>query len=56
MINKLINGQTGIMKTKFIKSAIRTASETQTQLPWTRGSRRAAFIAKRAAKDLRKSA
>lgn len=44
------------MKTRFIKSTLRTAAETKTALPWARGTRRAAFIAKRTAKPLAKSA
>ena len=37
------------MKTnaRFIKSLIETAAKTDTPLPWARGARRAAFIAKR---------
>ncbi|MEO0939090.1 MAG: hypothetical protein AAFY38_13130 [Pseudomonadota bacterium] len=44
------------MKTRFITSTLRTAAKTKTTLPWTRGTRRAAFIAKRNAKPLAKSA
>lgn len=45
-------------KTRFIKSVIATADANATpQLPWARGKRRAAFIAKRqAAQNTRKSA
>ncbi|MCX7567000.1 hypothetical protein OS189_11670 [Sulfitobacter sp. F26169L] len=37
------------MKTnaRFIKSITKTAAENDTVMPWARGSRRAAFIAKR---------
>ena len=35
--------------TRFIKSIVDTASKTDTVMPWARGTRRAAFIAKRAA-------
>jgi hypothetical protein len=34
---------------RFIKSITRTAAASETTLPWARGARRAAFIAKRAA-------
>jgi len=34
---------------RFTKSVIKTAQENTTQLPWARGARRAAFIAKRKA-------
>lgn len=47
------------MKTnkRFVKSVIETAAKTETVMPWTRGSRRAAFIAKRnAIPNLRKTA
>lgn len=39
------------MKTnqRFIKSVTKTASETDVQMPWERGARRASFIAKRKA-------
>lgn len=37
--------------TRFIKSIIETAAKDETVMPWTRGARRAAFIAKRAAHD-----
>ncbi|MEO9575083.1 MAG: hypothetical protein ABJ263_17080 [Tateyamaria sp.] len=44
-------------KTRFIKSVVKSAKEDTTQLPWARGTRRAAFIAKRnSAAVLRKSA
>jgi hypothetical protein len=37
------------MKTnaRFIKSVTKTAADTDVALPWTRGARRAAFIAQR---------
>lgn len=47
------------MKTnkRFIRSIIETASKTDTVMPWTRGARRAAFIAKRnSVPSLRKTA
>ncbi|MDU8909678.1 hypothetical protein [Aestuariicoccus sp. MJ-SS9] len=34
---------------RFIKSVLKTAQDTQVQMPWARGSRRRAFVAKRAA-------
>lgn len=42
------------MKTnqRFIKSICETAAKEETTLPWARGSRRAAFIAKRKAAEL----
>ncbi len=46
------------MKTnsRFIKSVIDAAEKNETVLPWTRGARRAAFIAKRQAPIKRKTA
>ncbi len=48
------------MKTnaRFIKSITKAAAENDTVMPWARGTRRAAFIAKRTAAQapLRKSA
>jgi len=42
---------------RFIQNAVATAKAEAPALPWTRGARRAAFIAKRAAPaPLRKSA
>lgn len=37
------------MKTgkRFIKSIVKAATETEHAMPWQRGARRAAFIAKR---------
>ena len=37
------------MKTnaRFIKSVTKTAADTEVAMPWARGARRAAFIAKR---------
>lgn len=31
-------------KARFIKSIIEAASQNQTEMPWARGNRRAAFI------------
>lgn len=43
--------------TRFIKSIIETAAKDDTVMPWARGARRVAFIAKRnAVKPQRKSA
>ncbi|UWR23155.1 hypothetical protein [Sulfitobacter sp. S190] len=44
--------------TRFIKSIVAAAAENDTVMPWARGTRRAAFIAKRKATThtLRKSA
>ncbi|WP_299935593.1 hypothetical protein [uncultured Pelagimonas sp.] len=36
-------------KTRFIKSIVATAKETQTQMPWERGATRMASIARRRA-------
>ncbi|WP_174234439.1 hypothetical protein [Sulfitobacter sp. SK012] len=46
------------MKTnkRFTKSITETAAKNDTVMPWARGARRAAFIAKRTAEPLRKSA
>ena len=33
--------------TRFIKSVTKAALDTDVAMPWTRGARRAAFIAKR---------
>jgi hypothetical protein len=33
--------------TRFIKSVVAAAAKNDTVMPWTRGARRAAFIAKR---------
>lgn len=42
---------------RFIKSVIKAAAAEQPQMPWARGARRAAFIAKRKTPEpLRKSA
>lgn len=35
------------MKARFITSVVKTAQSTDVQMPWARGTRRAAFIAKR---------
>jgi len=43
--------------TRFIKSVVETAAKNDTVMPWARGARRAAFIAKRnAAPVVRKTA
>lgn len=43
--------------TRFIKSVVATAAKETTVMPWARGARRAAFIAKReAAEKTRKTA
>ncbi len=41
------------MKTnaRFIKSVVKAAAENDTVMPWARGSRRVAFIAKRRAAE-----
>ena len=42
---------------RFIKSVVETAAKNDTVMPWARGARRAAFIAKRnAAPFARKTA
>ncbi|WP_299724128.1 hypothetical protein [uncultured Tateyamaria sp.] len=44
-------------KSRFIKSVLKTSGTETPQLPWARGARRTAFIAKRSAPVvLRKSA
>lgn len=42
--------------TRFIKSITKTAADTQVVMPWTRGTRRAAMIAKRQAASHKKAA
>lgn len=44
--------------TRFTKSIVKAAAENDTVMPWARGTRRAAFIAKRRAAEAprRKSA
>ncbi len=43
--------------TRFIKSVVEAAAKNDTVMPWARGKRRAAFIAKRCAEQsIRKSA
>ncbi|MHA6325375.1 hypothetical protein [Roseivivax sp. CAU 1753] len=37
---------------RFIKSVLKAAEECETQMPWQRGSRRAAMIDRRTAKPL----
>ena len=44
------------IKTRFIKSVVETARKSETELPWTRGTRRAAFLAARTEKDTRRVA
>jgi len=34
-------------KARFIKSAVDAAASNQTEMPWVRGARRAAFISSR---------
>ncbi|SFG64456.1 hypothetical protein [Sulfitobacter dubius] len=42
---------------RFIKSVVETAAKSDTVMPWARGARRAAFIAKRtSAGPVRKTA
>ncbi|MGR3500761.1 hypothetical protein [Pseudaestuariivita sp.] len=41
------------LSTRYIKSAIATAADTKTALPWERGARRASFIAARKATKLK---
>ncbi|MEP3688700.1 MULTISPECIES: hypothetical protein [Sulfitobacter] len=42
---------------RFIKSVVETAAKSDTVMPWARGARRAAFIAKRtSAEPVRKTA
>ncbi len=38
-----------VKKTRWIRSAIKEAERTDFEMPWTRGARRAAFIARRTA-------
>lgn len=35
------------MKTRFVKSVVATAKTTDVDMPWTRGLRREAMVAKR---------
>lgn len=45
------------MNTRFIKSVVTTAATTHVEMPWARGARRAAMIARRSAPlELLKSA
>ncbi|WP_138069631.1 hypothetical protein [Sulfitobacter sp. EhC04] len=37
--------------TRFIKNVVETAAKNDTVMPWARGARRKAFIAKRTASD-----
>ena len=41
---------------RFVRSVLKTADTAQVQMPWQRGKRRAAFIAKRTAAPLRRTA
>ncbi|MCB1343477.1 MAG: hypothetical protein KDK24_20915 [Pseudooceanicola sp.] len=43
-------------KARFIQSVIDTARKTEVELPFDRGPRRAAFIARRNAEETRKPA
>lgn len=40
-----------IAKTRWIRSVIDEAARSDVEMPWTRGARRRAFIARRAAGD-----
>lgn len=40
------------LKARFIRSVIETARQNETEMPWGRGPRRAAFIAQREADQL----
>jgi hypothetical protein len=42
------------IKTRFIKGVIDTAAKETTQMPWARGARREAFIAKRNAQPVQR--
>lgn len=39
-------------RNRFLKSVVKTAKTTDVTMPWDRGARRAAFVAKRDAKPL----
>lgn len=55
--NKNAKATEHMAKARFIKSVVKSAKEDTPQLPWARGTRRAAFIAKRTTPAaLRKSA
>ena len=42
---------------RFINSVLKSAKDSKTQMPWTRGKRRAAFIARRqTSSEVRRSA
>lgn len=43
-------------KARFIASVTKAAKDTEVVMPWARGARRAAFIAKRKAGPMRKAA
>ncbi|MFZ5964765.1 hypothetical protein ACOXXX_17620 [Thalassococcus sp. BH17M4-6] len=45
------------MKTRFLRSVVKTSQNTDVIMPWARGARRAAFVAKRKApQPVRRSA
>ncbi len=41
---------------RWMKSVLKEAARTKLDMPWTRGARREAFIAKRSAEPLRRAA
>ncbi|SFL48119.1 hypothetical protein [Shimia aestuarii] len=43
-------------QTRFIKSVVAASKSDLPEMPWTRGRRRAAFIAKRSGAPLKKAA
>ena len=43
-------------QTRFIKSVVAASQDDAPQMPWARGARRAAFIAKRNGLGLKKAA
>ncbi|MCE8516050.1 hypothetical protein KBY31_04935 [Ruegeria pomeroyi] len=40
-------------QTRFVKSVIATAAKTEVQMPWARGARRTAMIARRNAPHIK---
>lgn len=54
----LLQGMTMKQKNRFLDSAVKTAHDSSVEMPWARGKRRAAFIAKRQEQEnvLRRSA
>lgn len=40
-------------QTRFVKSVIATAAKTEVQMPWARGARRTAMIARRNAAQIK---